>query len=63
MSRNATDSRPGAQLVAVTDGGDGTLPPVTRDERDFWRRAVAEERQRLELSGYAAPPGLRSEVH
>jgi hypothetical protein len=30
------------------------LPEVSASERDFWRRAVAEERERLDLSECAA---------
>lgn len=36
------------------------LPEVSANERDFWRRAVAEERERLDLAECAAPrPGRR----
>jgi hypothetical protein len=34
-------------------GSGHRLPEVSAQERDFWRRAVAEERERLELAGQA----------
>jgi hypothetical protein len=63
MSRNSTGSREQATGLATVDDGGGCLPPVTPHERDFWRRAVAEQRQRLELTGSEAPRKLRAEVH
>lgn len=39
------------------------LPEVSARERDFWKRAVAEERERLDLGEHlAALPG-RQDVH
>jgi hypothetical protein len=63
MSRNSTGPSEQATGLATLDDARGCLPPVTPHERDFWRRAVAEQRQRLELTGSGAPRQLRAEVH
>ncbi len=52
-----------SQQSSGTDSAFPALPVVTSRERDFWRRAVAEQRQRLELAGHAAPPELKAEPH
>lgn len=48
-------------------GGEGgfcrRLPQVSARERDFWRRAVAEERERLDLGGHAGTASGRQDVH
>jgi hypothetical protein len=48
-------------------GGDGgfcrRLPEVSARERDFWRRAVEEERERLDLGGRSAAAAGRQDVH
>jgi hypothetical protein len=63
MRRSATHpQRRPAGLAALDDAG-GALPPVSSRERDFWRRAVAEERARLELKGSSAPADLPAELH
>jgi hypothetical protein len=59
MNRNTIQS----QQSSGTDPAFPALPVVTSRERDFWRRAVAEQRQRLELTGHEAPPELRAERH
>lgn len=38
------------QRGAATGGFCRRLPEVSASERDFWRRAVAEERERLDLA-------------
>ena len=63
MNRNRAGLREQAPGLATLDDGGGCLPPVTPHERDFWRRAVAEQRQRLELTRSEAPRKLRAEVH
>lgn len=45
---------PTQQRGAATGGFCRRLPEVSASERDFWRRAVAEERERLDLSEGAA---------
>jgi hypothetical protein len=47
MSRTGTPERTGQQ--SATRGYSRRLPEVSAQERDFWRRAVALERERLEL--------------
>jgi hypothetical protein len=42
------------QRGAATGGFCRRLPEVSASERDFWRRAVAEERERLDLAEGAA---------
>jgi hypothetical protein len=49
-------------VAAIGDGG-GLELPVTARERDFWRRAVAEERQRLALVGHALPMEIQADRH
>ena len=48
--------------AAIGHGGGLGLPVTTR-ERDFWRRAVEEERQRLALAGHALPMELQADRH
>jgi hypothetical protein len=62
MSRHTSTS-----MRTPPAGGEGgfcrRLPQVSPRERDFWKRAVAEERERLDLGGpVAALPG-RQDVH
>lgn len=61
-------SRPTMQSMRVPPaGGDSgfcrRLPEVSANERDFWRRAVAEERERLDLSAHAAAGASREDAH
>jgi hypothetical protein len=63
MDDNATDPGRRAAGPAANDDAGGALPQVTRRERDFWRRAVAEERARLELKGHAAAVDPQANVH
>jgi len=63
MSSNATHPRRRPAGTSAFDDAGGALPPVTSRERDFWRRAVAEERARLELTGHAAPADAQAGVH
>jgi hypothetical protein len=48
-------------------GGEGgfcrRLPEVSPRERDFWKRAVAEERERLDLGEPVAVLRGRQDVH
>jgi len=53
MSRTSTHVLAG-QRGAADGGFCRRLPEVSASERDFWRRAVAEERERLDLSECAA---------
>lgn len=39
------------------------LPEVSARERDFWRRAVAEERERLDLAEHCAAVPGRPDAH
>lgn len=39
------------------------LPEVSARERDFWRRAVAEERERLDLAEHGAAAPCRPDAH
>jgi hypothetical protein len=63
MSSNAMDSRGRKKSPAAAGHGGGFELPVTTSERDFWRRAVAEERQRLALAGHELPMELQAERH
>ena len=59
MSRASTNGLTG-QHGTATGGFCRRLPEVSASERDFWRRAVAEERERLDLAECApARPGRR----
>lgn len=50
--------------AAGADGGFcRRLPEVSARERDFWRRAVAEERERLDLGRHASAGPDRQDVH
>ena len=63
MSSSALDSRGRKKGAAATGRGGGLELPVTARERDFWRQAVAEERQRLALAGHALSTELRADRH
>jgi hypothetical protein len=39
------------------------VPEVSAGERDFWRRAVAEERERLDLSQTSCSCSGRRDAH
>jgi len=52
MSRAGTCGHGGRQ-DGLDRGSGRRLPEVSAQERDFWRRAVAEERERLDLAGHA----------
>ncbi|MBS1199805.1 MAG: hypothetical protein H6R27_483 [Proteobacteria bacterium] len=39
------------------------LPEVSATERDFWRRAVAEERERLDLGEGMGARAARPDAH
>jgi hypothetical protein len=60
-------SRTTPLFASPTSGGDGgfcrRLPEVSARERDFWRRAVEEERARLDLGGHDAAASGRQDVH
>ncbi len=62
MSRPTTSS-----MQTPPAGGDGgfcrRLPEVSPRERDFWKRAVAEERERLDLGEPVAVLRGRQDVH
>ena len=57
------DSRGRTKGPAAIGREGGLELPVTTRERDFWRRAVAEERQRLALAGHELPMELQAERH
>jgi hypothetical protein len=61
-------SRPvNTSMRTPSAGGEGgfcrRLPQVSPRERDFWKRAVAEERERLDLGEPAAAVSGRQDVH
>jgi hypothetical protein len=63
MSSSVMDSR-GRKKSPAAIGHPGSLElPVTTRERDFWRRAVAEERQRLALAVIELPMEIQAERH
>jgi len=62
MSR--TSAHGGSRQGAAAGGGFcRRIPEVSAGERDFWRRAVAEERERLDLAEHAAPEAARPDVN
>jgi hypothetical protein len=63
MSRHATNARRRTTGPVAADDAGACLPPVSSRERDFWRRAVAEERARLELTGHAATTEPQLDLH
>jgi hypothetical protein len=63
MDNDATNPGRRPAGPAANDDAGGGLPLVTSRERDFWRRAVAEERARLELTGHAGAAGPQTNVH
>jgi len=54
-------------MQAAPAGGDGgfcrRLPEVSSRERDFWRRAVAEERERMDLARQGTAACGRQDAH
>ena len=61
-------SRPTTPCMRMPPDGEGggfcrRLPEVSADERDFWRRAVAQERQKLVLDGDGTAAAGRQDVH
>lgn len=63
MGSSAMDSRGRKKGPPAIGHGGGLGLPVTTRERDFWRRAVAEERQRLALAGHELPMELQADRH
>jgi hypothetical protein len=63
MSSSALYPRGRKQGPAAVGHAGGLALPVTSRERDFWRRAVAEERQRLALAGHELPMELQADRH
>lgn len=51
------------QRGAASGGFCRRLPEVSATERDFWRRAVAEERERLDLAEGTGMRGVRPDAH
>ena len=61
-------SRPATPFMRMPPDGEGggfcrRLPEVSADERDFWRRAVAQERQKLVLDPRPDAGTSRQDVH
>jgi hypothetical protein len=62
MSRASDTDREG-QRGGEDRGFCRRWPEVSASERDFWRRAVAEERERLVLAERTAVPGGRPDLN
>jgi hypothetical protein len=53
----------GERQAGATGGFCRRLPEVSVNEREFWRRAVAEERERLDLASSAGSGAGRRDAH